>query len=180
MSFSHSRNGSNFTNQHRPLEDTTWRSSGHSRSLNGHSRSGIGGKVDGFFEKQQLPMYKDKPYSYAASGRKQPLYKQWRAMLGVLCFVLGALYWFFLSLSSTPPPIKSTGTSGWGWMNGPGAATVDWEARRERVKEAFTLSWDGYAQYAWGMLEIFTTSRPLYENLNGGCATLGSKTNCVL
>ncbi len=149
MSFS-PRNVSSSTNQQRPSEDATWRSSGHSRSQNGHSRSGIGSKVDGFFEKQQLPMYKDKPYSYAASRRKQPLYKQWRAMLGVVCFILGLIYWFLLS-PSTPAKVKSKGTSAWGWMSGPGAATVDWDDRRERVKEAFTLSWDCYAQYAWGM-----------------------------
>lgn len=29
-------------------------------------------------------------------------------------------------------------------------ATVDWDERRERVKDAFILSWDGYEQYAWG------------------------------
>ena len=150
MSFSEPRNVPNFTSHQRPLEDTTWRSSGHSRTQNGHTRSVMGSKVDGYFEKQQLPMYKDKPYNYAASGRRQPLYKQWRAMLGIVCFLVGVIYWFFSS-SSTPTKVKSKGTSAWGWMSGPGAATVDWDDRRERVKEAFTLSWDGYAQYAWGM-----------------------------
>ena len=147
MSFSQPRNVSSF-NKH---DDATWRSSGHSRSQNGYSRSGIGGKVDGFFEKQQLPMYKDKPYSYAASRRKPPLYKSWQAMLGGVCFLLGVMYWYFLLGSSAPATVRSKGTSAWGWMGGPGAATVDWDSRRERVKEAFTLSWDGYAQYAWGM-----------------------------
>lgn len=28
--------------------------------------------------------------------------------------------------------------------------TIDWDDRREQVKEAFITSWDSYAKYAWG------------------------------
>ena len=38
-----------------------------------------------------LPMYKDKPYNYASSGRKRPFYQQKRlmlALLGVLTWIL--------------------------------------------------------------------------------------------
>lgn len=27
---------------------------------------------------------------------------------------------------------------------------VDWDDRREKVKEAFVTSWDAYSKYAWG------------------------------
>ena len=27
---------------------------------------------------------------------------------------------------------------------------VDWDTRREEVKEAFVTSWDAYSRYAWG------------------------------
>jgi len=30
------------------------------------------------------------------------------------------------------------------------ASFVDWDARRDEVKEAFVTSWQGYSQYAWG------------------------------
>jgi mannosyl-oligosaccharide alpha-1,2-mannosidase len=31
-----------------------------------------------------------------------------------------------------------------------GASYVDWDARREEVKDAFSESWEAYSQYAWG------------------------------
>jgi mannosyl-oligosaccharide alpha-1,2-mannosidase len=44
------------------------------------------------------------------------------------------------------------------WRNGsqngldiyPLSRAVDWDARREEVKEAFVTSWDAYSKYAWG------------------------------
>ena len=31
-----------------------------------------------------------------------------------------------------------------------GGAKIDWEERRERVRDAFVVSWDAYEQDAWG------------------------------
>lgn len=149
MSYSLPQNVPSFSN---PAEDRYWSGSGISRTHNGHTGSGIAGKVDGFFDKRQLPMYKDKPYSYAASRRIKPFYKRRRFWFALTLLILGQLYWFELLPSiSSKANIKSTGTSAWSWLSQPGASTVDWDDRRERVKEAFTLSWDGYEQYAWGM-----------------------------
>lgn len=43
------------------------------------------------------------------------------------------------------------------WLNGSHielgrhrSRVVDWDARREKVKEAFISSWDAYSKYAWG------------------------------
>ena len=123
---------------------------------NGHT-SGIGQKLEGFFDNRQLPMYKDKPYSYAASRRKAPIYKQWRFLVGaILCFAL--FYLFGPSTSRNPTkPGRKKGESGLGWLRQPDAKTVDWDERRERVKEAFTLSWDGYEKYAWGEINSISS-----------------------
>ena len=123
---------------------------------NGHTSNGIGQKLEGFFDNRRLPMYKDKPYSYAAPRRKPPLYKQWRLMLGIF---LGLAALFYLFGASTSQTWRSRGKkiegSGLGWLRRPDLVSVDWDERRERVKEAFILSWDGYEKYAWGMSAKF-------------------------
>lgn len=44
--------------------------------------------------------------------------------------------------------------AGGGWGS---AKKVDWGARRERVRDAFIVSWDGYERDAWGE---FSSSDP--------------------
>ena len=98
-------------------------------------------------------MYKDKPYSYAASQRKTAFYG-WRRVMVALIVVLLALAYLGLVFipSNAPEEIKRGRPSTWTWLSGgSGAQVTNWEDRRERVKEAFVLSWDGYEQYAWGM-----------------------------
>lgn len=117
----------------------------------GHTSNGIGQKLEGFFDNRQLPMYKDKPYSYAASRRKLPIHRRWRVILGTLLGFAALLYLFGSSTSRTSSSqMRSKGSAGLGWLGNPDAKTVDWDERRERVKEAFILSWDSYEQYAWG------------------------------
>lgn len=31
-----------------------------------------------------------------------------------------------------------------------GASFVNWDSRRDQVKQAFVTSWDAYARHAWG------------------------------
>lgn len=33
---------------------------------------------------------------------------------------------------------------------------IDWAARREKVRDAFMVSWDGYAKYGWGKCLILS------------------------
>ncbi len=124
----------------------------HRQNGSATSNGGISSKLDTFFDKRELPMYKDKPYSYAASRKNAPLYRQWRVVAGAVLTLLALLYWLGIG-GSTPPErpggeSKSKGSS-WSWT-GSARASVDWHSRREAVKEAFILSWDGYEQYAWG------------------------------
>ncbi|KAL8679658.1 MAG: hypothetical protein Q9186_004069 [Xanthomendoza sp. 1 TL-2023] len=142
MSLSGPRN----VNGHRHQQNETWGSAG----ANGYSRSNIGAKLDGYFDKRELPMYKDKPYNYATSRRK-PLWQKWRFTLSILLLLVGLLYWIgIFSPTSTKAQVKDTSKSTWSWLNKPAGPKVDWDERREKVKEAFMLSWDGYHKHAWG------------------------------
>ena len=109
----------------------------------------MAGKLDTFFDHEELPMYKDKPYSYAASRRALPFYRRWRPMGAAILSFLALAYWSG-ALSSVPllAQEKSASKMSWSWLSK--ESSVDWDARRENVKEIFTLSWDGYEQYAWG------------------------------
>lgn len=95
-------------------------------------------------------MYKDKPYNYSGSRRHVPYYRRRRVISGAILAVFGLAYWFGVFTSSTvKSKPQSTSKSSWGWLRGSEKA-VDWDYRREKVKEAFTVSWDGYEKYAWG------------------------------
>lgn len=151
MSFSLPKNVPSFTSSQRPYEDGYWGHSGQVHRQKGHTTNGMGDKINGFFEKRELPMYKDKPYSYAASRRQKSLFKRKRVIFSALSLFVCMVYWFASASSSeVPKSVKEKGASAWNWMKKPNGATVDWDERRERVKDAFVLSWDGYEQYAWG------------------------------
>ncbi|KAL8674692.1 MAG: hypothetical protein Q9168_000924 [Polycauliona sp. 1 TL-2023] len=151
MSFS----GAGNINGHRHRHDNSWDSVGS----NGYTKSNIGAKLDGYFDKRELPMYKDKPYSYAASRRK-PLWQKWRFTAGLLLLLLTLLYWIgTFSSSSTKAKVKDASKSTWSWSANPAGQPVDWNERRDKVKEAFVLSWDGYEKYAWGHDEYHPTSK---------------------
>ena len=68
--------------------------------------------------------------------------------------LIGLAYWFgIFSPSAVKPKLRNSEKSAWNWLGSSTASTsVDWDDRREKVKEALMLSWDGYEQYAWGTL----------------------------
>lgn len=144
MSISGPRNVNGYRNQH----ESSWDTAGS----NGYTRSNIGAKLDGYFDRRELPMYKDKPYSYAASRRK-PWWQKWRFTGGILLLLVALLYWVgIFSSTSTRARVKDASKSTWSWSSKTAGLQVDWNDRRERVKDAFVLSWDGYEKYAWGEL----------------------------
>ena len=166
MAFSGPNNPPSYAIPQREPENRAWASSGvTARSAAAHSNGGVIGnvqdRVGGFFKenKGDLPMYKDKPYSYAASRRQRALWKQKRTwgIAGIFGFLVLFLMGFFGGHSEHHPKTKSN----WGWLSRPdkSGSKVDWFERRERVKEAFTLSWDAYERYAWGMLMCPFSSR---------------------
>ncbi|KPM43847.1 Mannosyl-oligosaccharide 1,2-alpha-mannosidase [Neonectria ditissima] len=137
MSFSIPKNLPAFANPQRDLEDRAWGSG----AASGRSKG--------------LPMYKDKPYGYPGSHKGRPLWKRKR-VVGIVAVVLSLLYWtgFF-----TKPPKKNAPTDS-SWMTvTQEKGEADWDKRRERVVEAFELSWDAYKRYAWGYDEFHPISK---------------------
>jgi hypothetical protein len=154
--FSIPKNVPSFTNPQREMENKVWGASGMTaRSpiahANGGVISGMQDRVGNLFEKNRdLPMYKDKPYSYASSRRRQPLWRRKRVLGVGAIFIISLLY--FLGFFADDGAARTRAKSSWTWLNTPekSGPQVDWMGRRERVKEAFTLSWDAYERYAWG------------------------------
>ncbi|EMC91481.1 glycoside hydrolase family 47 protein [Baudoinia panamericana UAMH 10762] len=99
-------------------------------------------------------MYKDKPFQYPAGRRKGPWFLQRRVVALVLVMLAGLSWWFGLlsPLSFATHKPKSSGSSkgkgSWNWLGE--TSTVDWDARAEKVKEAFKVSFEGYEKHAWG------------------------------
>ena len=133
MSFKLPSNVPNFDNAQRRFEDHVWN------------------KFSG--NEKELPMYKDKP-TYGAreggwfSGKKR---------IGVIALVvLGAVYWLgWSSRGSSEGGVDNGKKTGWMPGKQPGKKGVDWNLRRENVKDAFLLSWKGYEEHGWGTLRIF-------------------------
>jgi mannosyl-oligosaccharide alpha-1,2-mannosidase len=178
MAFVVPKNVPSFTNPQRQLEDSRW---GSSRSVNG-GRSAVGGpsagpgpaqRMGGLFERRELPMYKDKPYNYGAASRRRRqwwrLKRSWLA--GALVFVT-LLYWLGLGSLFAEPGRRPTALSSTrrrpsgflGWLGlRPAAPAVDWDERREAVKDAFLASWEAYERHAWGMHTVHQTMTPFLQ-----------------
>jgi len=137
MSFAVPRNVPNFESAQRSFEDNVW------------------SKVTG--NEKSLPMYKDKPsgksYGYGVKSRKSFV----RSRRGLALFalaVIGILYWF--GGSSTQDAAGKASEAGKTWTslvgagNGGTTSNVDWEKRREAVKDAFVVSWKAYEEHGWG------------------------------
>lgn len=150
-SFSIPKNVPSFSDPQRQMEDRVWGASGITARSTAHG-GGVMSGVQNFFGKEasDLPLYKDKPYSYASSRRRQPAWKRKRT-LGVFGGILVLLY--LLGFFGSNAEANKKAKDGWSWLQRPEKSTskVDWFDRRERVKEVFTLSWDAYDRYAWGM-----------------------------
>jgi mannosyl-oligosaccharide alpha-1,2-mannosidase len=107
--------------------------------------------MGGFFEKNRdLPMYKDKPYSYVSSRKKRPIWKRKRIVGVVVSILMIVLY--ILGVFGDDAAAARKAKDSWNWLQRTESnSKIDWLGRRERVKEAFVLSWDAYERYAWGM-----------------------------
>jgi endoplasmic reticulum Man9GlcNAc2 1,2-alpha-mannosidase len=157
--FSVPRNAPSFSNPQRELENRVWGASGMTARPSGnyaHNGGGIGGvqnRIGGLFEKNRdLPMYKDKPFSYAKTRRSRPFWKRKRIFaIAGLCIVSILYFLGFIGSSDTSLKAKDS----WNPLQRPERpGKVNWLSRRERVVEAFKLSWDAYERYAWGMFSL--------------------------
>ncbi|KAI1327555.1 amino acid permease [Xylariaceae sp. FL0255] len=150
MAFSIPRNVPSFSDPQRVVEDHIWGNTAVNRK---------GGNVlDGvlYDSKNSLPMYKDKPYAYPPSHRRSPWWRQKRSAI-LLLLVLSLVYYFGPFQKSS-----TTSSSTWpSWLSSTSDldTSADWPGRRQRVVEAFTLSFDAYERYAWGYDQFYPLSR---------------------
>ena len=152
MAFSVPRNVPAFTNPNREREDQIWSAvTGKVHSPKSpHGRGGIVGAAGGFFKDKELPMYKDKPYYYTGSYRRRKIWQR-KGFWGILVFFIIGLYWFGIFSEEQRDRTKKIPFfrgGKWQWKSG---EVINWDERREKVKEAFLVSWEGYEKHAWGM-----------------------------
>ncbi|OJJ47465.1 hypothetical protein ASPZODRAFT_141057 [Penicilliopsis zonata CBS 506.65] len=180
------QNASPFASAQRPLDDSYWRASRNpgGNKLPGYGLSGqpstVTDTLNGFLGNQRtLPMYKDKPYF--APRRTGPRFRRKRTLYGsVVLLLLGLLWWYresfgYWSGFSLGGPDLAKGEELWHWMQSldsesenEGQEPIDWAARRERVRDAFIVSWDGYEKYAWGLDEYYPVRKGGRHMVQGG------------
>lgn len=156
MSFTVPRNVPSFTGPSRKVEDHPWAPSGMaSRTArdagSGGFLHGVQGRMESLFDaRAALPMYKDKPYTYTASRRIQPIWRRKR----VLGFFGGVLLLIIMWLNGAFGIERAGGkTSVWSIASLTETYNYgepNWEARRRHVVRAFEESWSAYEKYAWG------------------------------
>ena len=165
MSFSVPRNVPSFTSPNRDREDQIWTAvtgrvhspkSPHARGSSiglGNITGAAAGTVGSLFREKELPMYKDKPYYYTGSYRRKRIWQQKKFWVLLLLMVFG-LYW--LGILSRDEEVRNRKIryfkgGKWFWKS---ENKVDWDERRERVKEAFLSSWNSYERNAWGIVSL--------------------------
>ncbi|KAM0287673.1 hypothetical protein ACHAQH_000202 [Verticillium albo-atrum] len=164
MSFTIPKNAPSFGNPQRLVEDHMWSSSGvtarGSKAQASSILDGVQHRVDNFLgQRGQLPMYKDKPYTYATSRRLRPAWRRKRSILFLLLLVLGGCWFFDVFEDVDTPHVDLKGWMSSDFAKEPSGKKVDWNKRRERVVEAFELSWDAYERYAWGYDEYHPVAK---------------------
>ncbi|KAF2441158.1 glycoside hydrolase family 47 protein [Karstenula rhodostoma CBS 690.94] len=137
MSFKLPSNVPNFDNAQRRFEDHVWN------------------KFSG--NEKELPMYKDKP----TYGTRRGGWFSGKRRIGIIALVvLGALYWIgWSNRGGSEGGVKDGKKTSWIPGGQTGKKGVDWNTRRESVKDAFLLSWKGYEEHGWGYDEYHPVAR---------------------
>ncbi|KAH8693608.1 glycoside hydrolase [Talaromyces proteolyticus] len=147
---------------------------GFSQSESTHSNATTS-KINSFFggRSRDLPIYKDKPYF--KPRRTGPDKTRKRIIYGMFAlFALTILYVFWGG--SGPSNINVAGNTGeelWKWVQSLDkeasiSTKVNWDERRERVKDVFMVSWDSYESHGWGYDEFKPVSKTGRNMVEGG------------
>ncbi|KAL4781866.1 glycoside hydrolase [Aspergillus varians] len=143
--------------------------------------AGVTNNLNNFFSGDRtLPMYKDKPFF--APRRTGPRLRRRRVLQGVIVLVVLFSLWYVITGSDTPTrspwtPDSAKGEELWRWVqsmeseqpyDGAPLANIDWDARREKVRDAFIVSWDSYEQYAWGFDQYHPVTKKAKNMVTGG------------
>ncbi|KAJ5670283.1 Mannosyl-oligosaccharide 1-2-alpha-mannosidase [Penicillium maclennaniae] len=156
-----------------PQSTTSWRPIQKQDSRKGITGLGLSApSMGGFFDNDRtLPMYKDKPF---APRRTAP--RRWRKPLGILGIFILVLLWYFYYSPGLPAwkgaDSSDKGHELWKWVqsleSAPAKGPADWDARREKVRDAFIVSWEGYEKEAWGYDEYHPVSGGNRNMVKGG------------
>ncbi|KAE8152107.1 glycoside hydrolase [Aspergillus avenaceus] len=172
----------------RPLDNNYWRASqSPGPRLGGYGLSqsaGVSSNLNTVFSGDRaLPMYtyKDKPYF--APRRTGPRSRQSKILYGGICLFFLVSLWYYVSgrdspeLSTKAPTDAQRGHELWTWVQslenepkyeGVAQKNIDWAARREKVRDTFIVSWDGYEDVAWGLDEYKPISKTGKNMVEGG------------
>lgn len=156
-----------------PHSHPSQRLPGYNAYPNQNAQSGLAGlglsstsvnRVGGFFNDRTLPMYKDKPYF---QPRRTAQRKRWRPFF-VLALCILSFLWIYRSSwpswqSSTPKEPTDRGEELWKWAQrlqekGHSEERIDWNDCREKVRDAFIVSFEGYEKEAWGTMSLWGSS----------------------
>lgn len=123
-------------------------------------QAGIRGRIEELIgaSSDSLPMYKDKPNGYP---QKRP--GNTGSKIGLFLILFAGAAWFLGLIPGVPPATSLTSGSHRSSIKSDKAI---WARRKQAVVDAFSLSWDHYAEYAWGMDEFHPVSR---TSKNLGC-----------
>ncbi|RAH72678.1 glycoside hydrolase family 47 protein [Aspergillus aculeatinus CBS 121060] len=190
MAFQAPRSNPSFPSQ-QPFENNYWRASrspgsnglpGYGFSPSATTTINLNTPIAG---DRTLPMYKDKPYF--APRRTGPRARRRKTIYGGLCLLALFLWWYYSGSSTrsqskihhdTPDPAK--GEELWKWLqtlddseptydgHSAGSKHIEWDTRRERVRDAFIVSWDGYESNAWGYDEYHPIAKDGRHMVAGG------------
>ncbi|KAK2753603.1 mannosyl-oligosaccharide alpha-1,2-mannosidase [Arachnomyces sp. PD_36] len=168
-----------FDSSQRPLEDGYWSATTSS------AHGGFASKFKPFGDSDRdLPMYKDKPYFAPKRTGPAAERRRRRRLLWIIIGLafLGLVWWLWSGPNYANDFIKGQGfgikKGGdlWKWMKGlekgesdkASSKNVDWEARREKVRDAFIVSWDSYEKHGWGYDEYKPISKTGRHMVEGG------------
>lgn len=125
---------------------------------NSNNNGGIS-KINSFFggrgAGRDLPVYKDKPYfKPRRTGPDRTRARIIYIMFALFVTTMLYVFWGGWGPAELSPPPGDTGEKLWRWVQTldeeENTKHVDWAERRERVKDAFIVSWDSYETYGWG------------------------------
>ena len=140
--------------------DTTSSRPGRRATLVGDKINDFGNMITGGEKDAELPMYKDKPYNYAPSQRRKPIYRRPRTFAVIAVVLLVIFYFSGGSSTIPPPPIPENVREAWkatqlskpfdNFLKDSKLPTTNWNDRRDRVRDAFKISWAAYEKHGWG------------------------------
>ncbi|KAK2748278.1 mannosyl-oligosaccharide alpha-1,2-mannosidase [Myotisia sp. PD_48] len=181
MSFQIPNRVPTFDAYQRDLENNYWHAAHSSRSAADKSGLDLSRKIGNFIRpNREFEMYKDK--SYYHTSRRGPRRRRSLWIMVFIAIVVFLLWFRSGGNSEKKAKNKNHGIKGmsgsdlWKWIQRTPASSsstsstksINWEERRQRVKDAFLVSWEAYEQDAWGKDVYHPISKRGSNMIKGG------------